>query len=245
MPLRDHFRPPVDLKHSWDELHGGWPMVIVQYLFTRLPEGYVAAPGVHLVSSHEIDVSTYTEEELLPAGAKEDGNGGVAVATQVMPPPSLTLVTSLPDQEEYEVRIYDDRRGRTLVAAIEIVSPANKDRPDRRAAFVAKTAALLQKGVCVSIVDLVSVKQFNLYADLLQLIGRTDPALGAEPPHVYAVTLRGRKRIRKRPLLECWFYPLQLGQPMPALPIWLDVDRGLMLDLEPTYEEACRVLHIR
>ena len=22
MPLRDHFRPPVEKRHSWDELHG-------------------------------------------------------------------------------------------------------------------------------------------------------------------------------------------------------------------------------
>jgi hypothetical protein len=32
MPLRDHFRPPVEERHSWDELHGGWPMIIVQTL---------------------------------------------------------------------------------------------------------------------------------------------------------------------------------------------------------------------
>lgn len=48
MPLRDHFRPPVESRHSWDELHGMWPAVIVQQLFPLLPEGYVAAPGVHL-----------------------------------------------------------------------------------------------------------------------------------------------------------------------------------------------------
>ena len=29
MPLRDHFRPPVENEHSWDELHGMWPAVIV------------------------------------------------------------------------------------------------------------------------------------------------------------------------------------------------------------------------
>src|SRR5262249_4014948 len=45
-PLRDHFRPPVESKHAWDELHGGWPMVIVQQLYPILPAGYVAAPGV-------------------------------------------------------------------------------------------------------------------------------------------------------------------------------------------------------
>ena len=30
MRLHDRFRPPVENKHSWDELHGMWPAVIVQ-----------------------------------------------------------------------------------------------------------------------------------------------------------------------------------------------------------------------
>lgn len=106
-------------------------------------------------------------------------------------------------------------------------------------------ATLLQRGVCVSLVDLVSVRQFNLYGELLELIGHTDPALGVEPPHLYAATLRERKRIRKRPLLDLWFHPLTLGQPLPTLPIWLDVDLSVPLDLEVTYEETCRVLHMR
>ena len=37
MPLRDHFRPPVDNVASWEELRGGWPMVIVQQLNQTLP----------------------------------------------------------------------------------------------------------------------------------------------------------------------------------------------------------------
>jgi hypothetical protein len=55
----------------------------------------------------------------------------------------------LADQDEFEVQIYNADLGRQLVAAIEIVSPANKDRPENRRAFVTKVAALLQKGVCV------------------------------------------------------------------------------------------------
>jgi hypothetical protein len=241
MPLRDHFRPPLDHKHSWDELHGGWPMTIVQRLFPVLPEGYVAAPGVHLGTAFEIDVSAYEDDKPSSAGTPI-GDGGVAV--RETPAPTLTLETDLPEQDEYEVRVYDSRRGRTLVAAIELVSPANKDRPESRQAFVAKCAALLQKNVCVSIVDVVTVRQFNLYADLLALVGKEDPALGAEPPHLYAVTLRGRKRPRKRALLDMWFYPLALGQPLPPLPLWLDTDLHVSLDLEASYEDTCRVLRI-
>jgi hypothetical protein len=243
MPLRDHFRPPLDHKHSWDELHGGWPMTIVQRLFPILPEGYVAAPTVHLGPSFEIDVSTFEQDE--PSAVSGATPGGTA--TCAIPSPTLTLEAEVAEQDEYEVRVYDSRRGRMLVAAIEIVSPANKDRPEHRRAFVAKCAALLQKNVCVSIVDIVTVRQFNLYADLLDLIGKEDPALradGADPPYLYAVTLRGRKQPRKRPLLDAWFYPLALGQSLPPLPLWLDIDLAISLDLEASYEDACRVLRI-
>ena len=59
MPLRDHFRPPLDDVHSWDELHGMWPAVIVQKLIEVLPEPYFAAPGVHLGTLYEVDIGTY------------------------------------------------------------------------------------------------------------------------------------------------------------------------------------------
>jgi hypothetical protein len=29
MPLRDHFRPPLDDMRPWEALHAGWPMMIV------------------------------------------------------------------------------------------------------------------------------------------------------------------------------------------------------------------------
>lgn len=57
------------------------------------------------------------------------------------------------------------RRGRRLLAAIEIVSPANKDRLEHRRALVAKCSALLQQRVAVSLVDLVTTRHFHLYGD--------------------------------------------------------------------------------
>jgi hypothetical protein len=48
MPLRDHFRPPLDQQRSWEGFHGGWPMVIVQSFQARLPPNFVADPRVHL-----------------------------------------------------------------------------------------------------------------------------------------------------------------------------------------------------
>jgi hypothetical protein len=241
MPLRDHFRPPVEKKHSWDALHAMWPAEIVRQLFPILPDGYVAAPGVHLGTVFEIDVSVYDSDAAREVGAGA-GNSGVAMLAP--PAPTLTMETDWPDQDEYEVRVYDERHGRRLVAAIELVSPGNKDRLDSRRAFVAKVAALLQDDVCVTLVDLVTIRQFNLYGDVLELIGRPDLAAGVQDTFLYAATLRGRKRLRQRPLLDAWFYPMILGQPLPPLPIWLDVDLRVMLELEASYEETCRLLHI-
>jgi hypothetical protein len=241
MPLRDHFRPPTFRYAAWEGFHAQWPAMLVQRMGTQLPDGYSAEPRARLGTYFEIDVGGFEGGSPPPRGEADDGNG---VAPFPAPRPTLTVEADLSEYDEFEVLVYDQTRDRVLVAAVEFVSPANKDRPDSRRAFVAKCAALLRKDVCVSIVDVVTVRQFNLYADLLDLIGQTDPALGSNPPHLYAATLRGRKRPRKRPLLDTWFYPAAVGQPLPPLPIWLDVDLPIMLDLGGSYEDTCRVLRI-
>jgi hypothetical protein len=144
---------------------------------------------------------------------------------------------------QYEVRIFDSRRGRYLVAAIEIVSPSNKDRPEHRNAFVGKCAALLQKGVAVSIVDLVTVRHFNLHAEVLAFLGHTDPTLSDPPPNIYATSCRWVKK-QKRPMLEAWSNVLTVGEPLPTLPLWLTADLTVPLDLELSYEQACHDLWI-
>ncbi len=63
MPLRDHFRPPVSKRSSWEGFHGLWPGLIVQELVPRLPDGFVAEPRVHLGNYYEIDVCTFEHEE--------------------------------------------------------------------------------------------------------------------------------------------------------------------------------------
>jgi hypothetical protein len=240
MPLRDHFRSPVNDTHSWDEVHGGWPMEIVRTLRGILPPGFRAGPNIHLGSPFEVDVSTYEHDSREESRALNDG--GVAVA--VAPAPTLTVDADLSEQDVYEVQVYDTERGRRLVAAIELVSPSNKDRPEARDSFIGKVASLLQKGVCVSIVDLVTVRQANLYADLMRKLERRDPVLEPVPPHLYAVTLRSRPIAHRRPQLDVWFYPMTVGQPLPTIPIWLAIDLRVMLPLESSYEETCDVLGI-
>jgi hypothetical protein len=63
MPLRDHFRPPVSKRSSWEGFHGGWPMRIVEELAPRLPDGFVAEPRVHLGNYYEIDICAFEQRE--------------------------------------------------------------------------------------------------------------------------------------------------------------------------------------
>jgi hypothetical protein len=126
---------------------------------------------------------------------------------------------------------------------VEFVSPANKDRPDSRQLFVAKCATLLQKDVCVSLVDLVTVRHFNLYNELLALLGQLDPAMSADPPSTYTATCRKRQAGRQTKL-DTWAMPLVVGQPLHPLYIWLTETVLVSLDLEATYEQTCRALRI-
>jgi hypothetical protein len=242
MPLRDHFRSPLDDVHSWDELHGMWPAMIVRELMAVLPEPYFAAPGIHLGTLCEIGVGTY-QDRTSKADDANGGQGGVAIVAYAPPKPSLTVEPRFPSQDVYEVRIYDDRRNRRLVAAIEIVSPSNNDRPETRGVFVSKVATLLTHDVCVSIVDIVSTSNFNLYAELMDFL-ECDPALDDEPSAMYAATLRTRYEGR-RGLMDNWYHPLTIGEALPTLPVWLTDSLAISVNLESSYEESCRTLRIR
>jgi hypothetical protein len=240
MPLRDHFRPPLDDYASWEEFHGGWPMEIVRSLSNKLPSNYVAGPHVHHGAFIEVDVAAFEHGESGPG--RGPGRAESPAALWAPPQPTWAVETDLPEMDEYEVRVYDLRRHRRLVAAIEIVSPANKDRPDHRGAFVAKCSALLQKQVSVTIVDLVTTRDFNLYAELMELLGQPLSESG-DGPAPYATACRYVSR-NDQWHLERWESVLQIGRPLPTLPLWLSADFSVPLDLEASYEETCRILRI-
>ena len=243
MPLRDHFRPPVVKKSSWEGFHAMWPARIVLDLRPILPPGYVAEPRVHLGTAMEIDIGALEIRDEPDYGVTSRSNGGTATATWTGGPAVVTLETDPPEEYEYEVRIFDLERDRELVAAIELVSPANKDRPPSRDAFVAKCAALLRQGVAVSVVDLVTTRRHNLYAQLMEFIGHPDRTMSVEGPPTYAASCRWVTR-GTRARLEAWSYTLVVGESLPTLPLWLDNELVVPLDLEASYEKACSDLWI-
>ena len=240
MPLRDHFHTNSTLL-NWEALHGFWPAMIVTRLNLILPQEYVAQPRVYLGTRMELDIGALERESSNGSQGRVDGEGGIAVATWAPAEPTILLDTEFPEPSEYEVNIYTQDEFR-LVAVIELVSPSNKDRAENRQTFVNKCESLLKKEVCVTIVDPVTNRSANLYGELLDELHAPRTAISRST--IYAATCRGR-RSGPRWRLEAWEHELAVAGVLPTLPIWLSPDLMVPLELEATYEEACRSLRIR
>jgi hypothetical protein len=240
MPLLDHFHPPLSKQRHWDSFHGAWAEAIARHLNEeQLPDHFYAEARVKVGSRVEIDVATH-EEANGQAQAVEDG--GVAVWAPSKPSASAAL--DFAGLDLFEVNILNDEEGPKIVAAIELVSPANKDRPANRRAFAVKCASYLQEGISVIMVDVVTERRGNLHADLLELLKVTIAAPGQTDGDLYAAAFRpllGAEQTR----LDVWAESLAIGTPLPTLPLWLSAELALPLNLEETYRSACTARRIQ
>ena len=144
--------------------------------------------------------------------------------------------TRFPDR--YEVRVHEAEGGSRLVAAIELVSPANKDRDTHRRAFATKCAGYLAQGIAVIVIDVVTSRGGNLHAGILQLLGRDSDSGLPNGTELYAVAYRPVVR-DQREVIEMWPERLSVGSELPTLPLALNAELGLPIDLEATYTAAC------
>ncbi len=224
--LLDHFHPPLSLRRHWHSFHNAWATYLASDLNARLPEGFFAEPNVQF--GIEIDVATFDENAAV-AGFSVD-------ATWSPPMPVLTLpFTAVTDR--VEVLVYDSREGPTLAGAIELVSPANKDRAAHREAFVSKCQTYLQAGAGLVIVDVVTDRLASLHDDLLKRVS----AMAAKPAEasLYASAYRPVER-GEQSHLEVWLEELGLGRALGTVPLWLRGGVCLPLDLGTTYGRTCR-----
>src|SRR4029077_4686433 len=88
-------------------------------------------------------------------------------ASWTPPAPTMTAPMAL-NSDVVEIAIYNREAGPVLIGAIELVSPANKDRPATRDAFVSKCASYLQQAIGLIVVDLVTNRRADLHAELLK-----------------------------------------------------------------------------
>ena len=224
MPLLDHFHPPLSVRRHWHAFHNAWATTIAGDLNARLPEGYFAEPNVQF--GIEIDVAAF----------EEAGSSRIGSATTWTPPgPALTIPFSIVT-DRVEVLVFESVGGPILAAAIELVSPANKDRPAHREAFVSKCETYLGEGLGVILVDVVTGRGGNLHGELMaRLLAADQGIVGDLDSSAYRPGPSG---------LDIWREPLALGGVLPVLPLWLKGGPCLPVDLEATFERTRRELRM-
>ncbi len=231
MPLLDHFHPPLSERRPWESFHTTWASALADALNEGvLPPGYIALEQVHPGAALEIDVATFTDPAASPSA---DTGGTTTVARTVWTPAVAPLVFPASFPPSATVEILSSEGGRTLVAAIELVSPGNKDRSTKRRLFAAKCASHLSRGIGLVVVDVVTSRQGN---DLLQLDAAFRMTAGQS---LYAVAYRPL-RAGDMEKVETWPTVLAVGQPLPRVPLSLGADWCVPVDLEESYREACR-----
>jgi hypothetical protein len=238
MPLRDHFHPPLLTQHRWESFHAAWSTEIMRTLNRSvLPPGCLAEAQVHVGGQVEIDVATFTGERSPSSGPGGVNGSGVAAVTWAVSAPPLVMPAVFPD--EIEVRIFTLSGGATLVAAIELVSPGNKDRPETRRAFAAKCASYLQQGIGLVVVDIVTDRLTNLHNELIRLVEQPSGFEMSGEPALYAVAYRpGRREAGDQ--IDMWPVPLAVGRALPVMPLALRGVATVPVDLEATYTTTCQ-----
>lgn len=231
MPLLDHFRPPVYPRHRWESFHSNWATRLADALNEVLPKDFLAEEYTHSADNLEIDVATYETDP----GVSD--NGRAAVLTWRPTAPAVVMPATFPDN--FEVKVFGRIGGMNLVAAIELVSPGNKDRPAEVQAFAAKVATYLHQGVAVLVIDIVTARRANLHNATMQLMSGAESTLLPDDGRQYAVSYRPLLR-DGQPQIEQWRETFDIGDHLPTMPLRITGDLFAPVDFEATYLEACR-----
>jgi hypothetical protein len=246
MPLRDHFHPPLSDQRHWESFHSRWINSIADALNEVLPESYFSEPESHAGVSLEIDVGTFrgSREDTSSSNGQPAGqsatNGATAVATlpRVFLPgtPHESVKTAFSD--DFEIRIFRESGGAKLVAAIELISPGNKDDAEARRTFATKCASYLHNSVAVIVIDTVTERSANLHDEIMPLV-TSDTVAEMGRGALYAVSYRPILA-NGEAAVELWKYRFGIGDAIPTLPLWLNAVLAVPVELEATYTTALR-----
>jgi hypothetical protein len=237
----DHFHPPLRDERHWEGFHSRWANALVDALNEELlPPGYYAEANIHTGANVEIDAATFQRE---PAAGPANGSPTATVPLRSRAPGQPTMILPLAFPDTFEVRVSSTEGGPTLVGAIELVSPSNKDRPEHRRAFGLKCASYLVQGIGLVVVDIVTSRQFNLHDEMARLLQDGESLLFPGGASLYAAAYRPLPR-GEAGYAESWLIPLAVGQALPSVPMALAGGPTLAVDLESAYIETCKKLRI-
>lgn len=217
---------------GWDSVHQLWINALLFWAQDRLPPGYRAylgsVPGL----------SIGAEPGRPDLGVRTWQNAGTE------PPPRLAATTDAPEPDfktvallhpEPRVAVHVFCQGQ-LVAAVELVSPRNKDRPSSREFYRNRYLSYLWSGVHLMLIDVHRRPLGFSFVEAMAAEVQCQFPVGL-PPHVVSWNVGGPTPEGGQ-FLDGWYRSLAVGEPLPTLPLALSAERILPIDLEHTYREA-------
>jgi len=219
---------------GWEGVHDVWIVELLRAIKPQLPDEYRAyigsAPALAIGATAgrpDIAVRPWRPEpppdrvrEALDDHRREPIEPDEEIATLAIDPQTAVFVTA---------------HGR-LVAAVELVSPRNKDRPAARAIYLARYLTYLHEGAHLLLVDVHPRPRTFSFADALaDELRIVQPACA--PPCAVAYRV-GEPAPEGGRMLAIWRRALTAGQPLPTMPLPLNVHLSVPVDLERTYQQA-------
>jgi hypothetical protein len=221
---------------GWDGVHQYWITELAHWLRPRVPPSYRVYLGS--VPALTVDFAPGRPDvavrEWSPAAASSSENGHEGVEE-----PDQQAVALFEFEPQLAVHVFCKGQ---LIAAIELVSPRNKDRPSARTQYMSRYLGYLGQGVHLLLVDVHVRPQGFSFADAIATASQF-----AQPPcpSPCAVSYRvGGPAATGGQFLDIWRRRLTVAAPLPSLPLALTAELALPVDLEQTYARAAAAAYL-
>ncbi|NLY03136.1 MAG: DUF4058 family protein [Rhodopirellula sp.] len=231
MPIHDWGRVIAGVFHDF---HGSWITHLKEALNGGvLPEGFYAL-SEQQAGRIQPDVLTLRGEDF---SREEPGcAGGIAVAEAA---PRVDLTLRLDESRSYALKqrtiAIRHRSGDDVVALIEIVSPANKDRERSVREFVDKAYQSVSAGVHLLVVDLFPPGKYDSHGMHGAIWSDFAGGVPYDVPRNKPLTLASYEAGDE----PCaYVQPTAVGTPLVAMPLFLQSGRYVNVPLETTYQTA-------
>lgn len=224
MPIHDWTRVPAGLFHDF---HQTWSIQI-KFALNRdlLPKGYSALVEQH-AGPKEADVLTI--ESRRGTGTQDGG-----LLTRERPTTQIVRRTTNERFADRANRVVVRHHLGRIVAAIEIVSPGNKDRRAALRDFVDKSAAFLLQGIHLLVVDLFPPTPrdpFGIHKAIWDEFHEEDFVFPEGKDRIAVAYEMGDER-------TAYVEPLAVGDPLPFMPLFIAPGLHVRVPLEETYQST-------
>jgi hypothetical protein len=231
MPVHDWTRVEAGTFHAF---HLAWLGQLQAGLNGGLlPSGYYALAEQHAGASIPDVLTLHASpvEEHIPTPEP----AGVSTVTKTRPHVQRRLSATTSPKGKRRTIAIRHVSGHRLVALVEVVSPANKDRRRSVTEFVNKLVTAVELGIHVLLIDLHPPRRHDPSGMHGAVWARFDPARLYDLPPDQPLTLAAYAAAK--PAIA-YINHLAVGDPLREMPLFLTARRYIDLPLEPSYAAA-------